>query len=313
MNVLLQVVHSTDLSVYHFLNGFAGNWLADHLDNFEEGNNLLKGGFFFALYAYLWFRVDLDQEKRRRAILAILTGALLAVVVSRAIADLTPYRIRPMYDLNLPHHSYSFPISPNLIDWSSFPSDTAAYFFALAFGLAQMLRRHSAAILLYTAGWICLPRMYLGEHYLSDIVVGAAIGIAAVKASLQCEWLEQNIACPILRSIDTKPHVFYPAAFLASFEMSVVFSDVRTAAQQLIHALHGEHSHELLRAMLGLGLLGVALVAMSVVVPIFRQAYLVFSNGLRPVKIIWRRNCHPAAHRQRGHLPVAVLPTNWAK
>jgi hypothetical protein len=196
-------------------------------------------------------------------------------------------RLRPMYDPSLPHHAYSFPTPPNLLDWSSFPSDTAAYFFALAFGLVHLLRRYSVPILLYTAGWICLPRMYLGEHYLSDIVVGAAIGIAVVKASLKSGWLHQNIASPVLRFMDAKPHVFYAAAFLVFFEMAVVFGDVRTAMQQLIHALHAEHSHELLRAMLGFGVLGAVLIAMSAMFPILRQLYRVLSNRFR-VRIIWR-------------------------
>lgn len=289
MNFLLQVVHRLDLSVYRFLNGFAGNWLADHLANFEENNNLLKGGLFFATYVYLWFRVGPGQEERRRAILASLTGTLLALIVCRTIADLSPFRVRPMYDLNLPHRAYSSPTHPNLVDWSSFPSDTAAYFFALAFGLVHLLRRHSVLILLYTAGWICLPRLYLGEHYLSDIVVGATIGIAAVKLSLQSGWLQQNIACPILRFMDAKPHVFYAATFLVFFEMGVVFSDLRLAAQQLIHALHAGHSHELLRAMLGFGVLGVVLIAMSVF-PILRQLHVLLSTGFRAVRIVWRRN-----------------------
>jgi membrane-associated phospholipid phosphatase len=34
--------------------------------------------------------------------------------------------------------------------------------------------------MLYAAGWICLPRVFLGEHYVSDVVVGAGIGIALV-------------------------------------------------------------------------------------------------------------------------------------
>jgi len=195
-----------------------------------------------------------------------------------------------MYDRNLPRHAYSIRTHPNLEDWSSFPSDTAPYLFALAFGLVHLLRRHSILILLYTAGWICLPRMYLGEHYLSDIVVGATIGIAVVKASLKSEWLQQNIASPLLRFMDAKPHFFYATAFLVFFEMGVVFSDVRTAAKQLIQALRAGHSHELLRAMLGFGVLSVVLIAMSVVFPIIRQLYVVLSNKFRNVRNIWRRN-----------------------
>jgi membrane-associated phospholipid phosphatase len=287
MTALLQAIHTLDVSVYRILNGFAGNWLADHLANFEEGNNLAKGGLFFGAYVYLWFRGGLTQEARRKAILAILIGTLLALVLCRTIADFTPFRVRPMYDPNLPHRAYSIPTHPNLVDWSSFPSDTAAYFFALAFGLAYLVRRHSALILLYTAGWICLPRLYLGEHYLSDVVVGAAIGVTIVVASLKSGWLQQNIAAPILRFMEAKPHVFYGAAFLVFFEMGVVFMDVRSAAQQLMQALRAGHVHELFRALL-VGIL--VAVVIFLVSTILRKMHAVFSNRFRPVRIIWRRN-----------------------
>jgi len=264
MNVLLQMVHILDRGVYGFLNGFAGNWFVDHVASFEESDNLLKGGLFLAMYAALWFRVGPDQEHWRRTILAILTGTLLALVVSRTIADIFPFRLRPMFDLTLPHHAYSLSISRNMMDWSSFPSDTSAYFVALAFGLVQLLPRYSVTILLYTASWICLPRMFLGEHYLSDIVVGAAIGMAAVKASLASEWLQRSIVSPVLHFVETKPQVFYGAAFLIFFEMGVMFDDVRFVARGLFQALHTVSSRELLRATpTAFGILGVVLMAVA--------------------------------------------------
>ena len=175
MNILLHAISSIDMGVYHFLNRYAGNWLLDRLVSHEESNNLFKGGLFLATYVYLWFRVGPDQEERRKAIIAILTGAVLALVVNRAISDLTPFRVRPMYNPSISHHPYSFPMSLNLENWSSFPSDTATYFFALAFGLAHFLRRYTVPIMLYTVGWICLPRVFFGVHYASDIVVGARL------------------------------------------------------------------------------------------------------------------------------------------
>jgi membrane-associated phospholipid phosphatase len=303
MAILLQWIQSLDISAYRFLNGFAGNWIADHLANFEEGNNLIKGGLFFAMYAYLWFRVDSVQEGRRRKILAILTATMFALVVCRTIADLTPYRLRPMYDLNLPHHAYSIPLRPNLMDWSSFPSDTAAYFFALAFGLAHLLRRYSVPILLYTGGWICLPRMYLGEHYLSDIVVGAAIGITLVSASLRFDWLRQNFATSVLRFMDAKPHVFYAAAFLVCFEMGVVFSDVREAARGLFHAFNFVHSRALPGGMPGfLGILYLFLIAASMASLIFRWP----SNRLI-IRYRYRRLQRSPEHRKSHSQSEPIL------
>jgi hypothetical protein len=92
-----------------------------------------------------------------------------------------------------------------------------------------------------------------------------------VKVSLKSRWLQQDVASPVLLFMEAKPHVFYAAAFLVLFEMGVVFNDVRFTAQQLIHALRGGHSHELLRALLGFGVLGVVLIAMLGVSPFLRK------------------------------------------
>jgi membrane-associated phospholipid phosphatase len=248
MSDLLQLIRSFDLSAYHFLNGFAGNWLLDRLANFEENNNLLKGGFFFALYGYCWFRMGPDQEKQRREIITILTGTLLALIVGRTIADLAPFRMRPMFAL--PHRAYSIAIAPNMENWSSFPSDNAAYFFALAYGLAHLMRRYAGPLMLYTAVWICLPRMYLGVHYASDIIAGAALGITLVWASLRSEWLQSKIAARVLNFMDEKPQVFYAAAFLVCFEMGVLFDDVRTASRGVLHAALAEPGHGLFHSAL---------------------------------------------------------------
>ena len=157
MNELLQAIRSIDLRIYNFFGLFAGNRILDRLATHEEGNNLLKGGIFFATYWYLWFRVGPDLAKRRKAIIAIMIGSMLATIVARTIAFAAPFRLRPMCDPTIAHLSYSVPLTANLENWSSFPSDTAAYFFALAFGLAYLLRRLAAPIMLYTAVWVSPP------------------------------------------------------------------------------------------------------------------------------------------------------------
>lgn len=247
MNGLLQAIRSVDLKIYHSFGFFAGNRVLDHLASREEGNNLLKGGIFFAMYWYLWFRIGPDLAKRRKAIIAIVIGSMLAIIVARTIAYITPFRVRPMYDATIAHLSYSIPMSPNLENWSAFPSDTAAYFFALAFGLAYLLRRLAVPIMLYTAVWICLPRMYLGLHYASDIVVGGTIGIAMAWLSLRSDSLESIITRPVLAAAETRPQWFYTVAFLLSFEMATVFDGLRHVGRDLLNgtliALHLGHQH----------------------------------------------------------------------
>lgn len=241
MSILLQMIQHVDVVVYQFLNGFAGNRFLNHFASFEESNMLVKGGLFLAMYWYLWFRAGSDQDKRRKTIIAIVVGALFAVIASRVIADLAPHRIRPMYDVHLQHHPYAFPISYYLVNWSSFPSDNSTYFFGLAFGLACLSRRLGIAALLYAAAWITFPRLFLGEHYVSDAFVGAAIGIAAVWVSLKVGWLQSVFAARLLAFVKAKPGLFYACAFLASFEMGVIFEDLRAVARTMFDLARAEH------------------------------------------------------------------------
>jgi membrane-associated phospholipid phosphatase len=104
----------------------------------------------------------------------------------------------PMYDPALQHRPFSIQPLSDLESWSAFPSDHAAYLCALAFGLAYLSRSLTVSIFLYAAGWICLPRLYLGVHYASDIVVGTGIGVATVWAVLRVDWFRSFLASRVL-------------------------------------------------------------------------------------------------------------------
>ena len=194
------------------------------------------------MYWYLWFRSSPNQERCRKAIIAIMIGTILSIIAARTIAFIVPFRIRPIYDPALPHHLYSIPLTYNLENWSAFPSDTAAYFFALAFGLSYLLRRLSALIVLYTVGVVCLSRMYLGLHYASDIVTGIAIGITMVWVSLRSDLIQSIVTRRFLTAMETRPQWFYAIAFLVSFEMATVFDGLRHVGHAaLVAALVGLH------------------------------------------------------------------------
>jgi membrane-associated phospholipid phosphatase len=241
MNVLLHAIRGMDVRVYYFLSRFVGNPFLDRLARFEEGNYLLKGGIFFAIYWYLWFRPGADREKRRGAIIKTSIATISALIVARGIAFLAPFRIRPMLDPTLAHPAFSVPMQSNLVDWSAFPSDTAAWYFALAFGIMDLWRRLAIPIALYTAVWICLTRMYIGIHYASDIVAGAAIGIAMAWIAVRSDLLQSRVA-RLVRAADARPHWFYSIAFLLSFEMATGFDGLRSSGSALLHvAIAGPH------------------------------------------------------------------------
>lgn len=236
MGWILHVVRSLDVSIYYFLSRFAGSGFLCRLARVEESNNLLKGAVFFALFWHQWFRDDGEPEKRRRDICAILAGSTVAIAVARTIAFLAPFRLRPMYDPAVLHPIYAVSMQYNMEHWSAFPSDTAAYFLALAIGIAYLSRRAAIPILLFTAGWICLPRVFLGVHYASDIVVGAAIGIAAAWLSLKTRLADSLIAEPAIAAANRSGSWFYPVAFLVTFEMATVFEGSRKLGGSVLHA-----------------------------------------------------------------------------
>ena len=262
MNFLLHTMQSLDQSIYHFLNGLAGNWLVDRLVVEQESNRLLKGAVFVAIYWYFWFRPGSDQEKRRKRIIAIMVGILLAIPATRLIALTVPFRIRPIDDPTLVH--YLSVESSGWEQWSGFPSETATYICALAFGIAYLSRRLTIPVILYVAVWICLPRLYLGIHYASDIVVGAAVAVTAVWAALRIEWLRTTLASRLLALMEASPQVFYPAAFLVSYEMASVFSEIRSPMHVVLSAARQGYLHEVGKALVVLATLGA--VAMAIVV-----------------------------------------------
>ncbi len=91
------------------------------------------------------------------------------------IIFLFEHRVRP-YDSGLTH----LIVSPS-VDWS-FPSDhaTAAFAIATAFLLDGLPKRGIA--FLGAALLICLSRVYVGTHYASDVLGGAAMGMVAAVA-----------------------------------------------------------------------------------------------------------------------------------
>jgi undecaprenyl-diphosphatase len=262
MHSLLHLIQNIDLNIYYWLSHFHGNWYLDRFIAFQESNALLKCGLLTSMYWYFWFREDRKQRQTRGSILAILTGTLAGIVIARVVATVVPFRMRPMYAVS-GQHALSIPMPDGFVDWSSFPSDHAAYLCALGFGLIWLSRRFTMPVVLFLAGWVCLPRMYLGIHYASDLMFGAAIGVAMVWLSLKTKWLEANITRPLLTFADAKPQFFYTFAFLGTFEMTTLFWDIQAPIHAGFHALSRVPHHKIIGG--GLALLGLLFVAWFVI------------------------------------------------
>lgn len=114
--------------------------------------------FSFILSAYLYFKGD--KKYSRRLLLTTIVCALSVWTLKDLIMRPRPFITHAVVPLEVPP-SYSF------------PSGHSAQAFVLVSVLDKKLRKFSVPL----APCIAFSRMYLGVHYLSDILAGSLIGL----------------------------------------------------------------------------------------------------------------------------------------
>ncbi len=230
----LSLINGFDAAVIQFLDQFADqsatfNRLVDDVCQ----SNLLKGGLFMVFFWWSWFRTDGDVVARRRNVVLSIGGAIVIVIAARILQLALPFHDRPLYVAT----NFVLPIgvSPaNLAHWSSLPSDHAALFFALSLAVWYEIRALGYFAMLWTLVMICLPRVYLGYHYASDIVAGAVLGfamMAIIRQSLRnWKFTERIVAWE-----HGHRAMFYGLAFFLTYETTILFYDVRQLFGDSVH------------------------------------------------------------------------------
>jgi undecaprenyl-diphosphatase len=219
------LVNSFDAGILHFFNQFAHrSWAFDSFVVLISSNHLLKGGIVVALIWWVWFR-EVNIEKRELIVAGII-ASLLAVVLARVLAHILVFRERPIYntDLHL-QHPYTFD-EGSLIGWSSFPSDHAVVFFALATSIWFVSRGAGAFALCYTTLVVCLTRIYLGIHYPTDIIAGVILGIG-VACFAKVPAIRMQLSRPAMQWLEKSPGSFYACFFLLTFQIATIFDPAR--------------------------------------------------------------------------------------
>jgi undecaprenyl-diphosphatase len=163
-----------DFTLYQGLNG-----LADKSDRFEDVLQFiaLYGQYFFvALLAGLFLaRGKWGSQNARHGVVAAGLSAALALLIAQFVANLWD-RPRPYLAHPVEAHLFIAP-SPD----SSFPSDHATAAFAIAMAI-WLRNRRAGEVALVMAALLGISRVAVGTHYPSDVLAGAAIGIAAALA-----------------------------------------------------------------------------------------------------------------------------------
>jgi undecaprenyl-diphosphatase len=247
-----------DLALFHAVNAWCGTAGLDAVALFADKIDILKGGIIMAAFWWFWFARPQTQRDDRQIIIATIIAVCLAILFSRVLASALPFRLRPLYTPGIDYHPPSLSMTMNQENWSSFPSDHAAMWFALAFGLWRLSRPAGIVAMVYASVWICLVRLYLGIHYPSDLVAGAIIGVSSTWWTLRSPFAMRLAGFALQFERRASPW-FYAAAFLVCFEMAVMFDDVRRVLHGLRTVLASKMDH-----LMDLNVLLIALVAIGV-------------------------------------------------
>ena len=230
-------MNSFDSTILLWLNQFFGRSAA--IDGFIKevsDNVLVQGAVPVTVLSYLWFRgkTPVDRSDDREKILITLAAAISAVFFARWIAILLPYRQRPMNEAASGFNNAYPEWGHDLYLWSSFPSDHAVLFFALATGIAVMSRPLGVAMFLHAVVIDCMPRIYLGFHHPTDILAGAFIGVAVTVAMLAAPF---NRTWPryLLTWSEERTGLFYAALWLLIAQVATMFDSAIEALQMFAH------------------------------------------------------------------------------
>lgn len=157
-----------DEAVTHAINGLAG--ASGVVDFLMIRASTIGVPLLVLAVAGQWWRGP-DRPHNRHVLVAAGLSFLLGLAINQFIL-LFVHRIRP-YDAGISHLLIERSADP------SFPSDHATATFAIAAAFLLHGVRRMGFWFLAAAALVAFSRVYIGTHYVSDVLGGAATGMVA--------------------------------------------------------------------------------------------------------------------------------------
>lgn len=179
-----------DDRLFHGIRGFNGQY--GGMDDAFGIIAIYSPFAFVAVLLGIWFwpRDRAGRENRQWACMAAVGAAVLSLGINQLIIQVwqrpRPFAAHPAIAL--------LPRSPD----PSFPSDHATFGFAVAVAIV-LAKRRIGLLALALATALALARVYVGEHYLGDVIAGALIGSIAAILVYRMRPLVLPRLDPILR------------------------------------------------------------------------------------------------------------------
>jgi undecaprenyl-diphosphatase len=229
-------MNSFDSFIINKLHSISGNSTA--LNDFMlqiVDNDFIKGGIVVSLLWFFWFRSNGVLTVRKKVISALFS-CLVSIAVGRLLSLSLPFRIRPLLN---PHFTFLFPTNQaNWIDSaSSMPSDHAVMFFALATGIFLISKKIGLLVYFYVSFFILFPRIYLGFHFPTDVLVGAALG-TLIALIFSYKRICDPINLKVISFSDKHSGIFYLLFFWLTFQIGTMFNSSRGILHYLMTEMH---------------------------------------------------------------------------